>query len=95
MSAGTGSHVQEEAAKNKAERQRRRRVNTADKEEEEPPRLAVTEHQAARAITATTLHLIPLPPPRGAAHYEPTCQQAACLFHVSLDAHGSRNSQLV
>lgn len=62
MSVETGSCVQEEAVKNKADRQRRRQVNTADEEEEEPPRLAVTEHRATRAITATTLHLIAAPP---------------------------------
>lgn len=49
-------------------------------------------HLAAWAITATTSHLSI---PRGATHYEPTCQLPTCLFHVSVDAHRSSNSQLV
>lgn len=49
-------------------------------------------HLAAWAITATTSHLSI---PRGATHYEPTCQLPTCLFHVSVGAHRSSNSQLV
>lgn len=89
----------DEAAENKA-RLFHQQVITTDKESTPPrPTLSVTNlcrqngrppHCMSNYSNNFTLSM-----PRGARHYEPTCQVPTCLSTVSVAAHRSSNSQLV
>lgn len=75
---------------------RHHEVNTTDKEDRPPaasdgPVQTKEGHLPAWAITATTSCLSI---PRGARHYETTCQVPTCLSMVSLNVHRSSNFQL-